>query len=262
MSFWPLAATSLGAVLAFTFVIWLISVRMRNVAIVDVIWSLCFVIIAGVALAAGAGDLERRGLLFALVAIWGVRLSVHLGIRNIGKPEDYRYAAWRVKYGVDRYWWFSLFQVFWLQGLLAWMVAAPILVVGAAPVSGGFDPLWLGVVLWAIGFYFEAVGDWQLARFKRDPANKGKVMDRGLWRYTRHPNYFGDFAVWWGFGLIALAAPWGWLALLGPALMSFLLLRVSGVAMLERTIGSRREGYAEYAARTSAFFPRPRRRAA
>ena len=259
MAFWDLAATAALWVLVLTTGGWVLSVIVKKASIVDSFWSLCFLAVAIVGYLYGnPAALERRQLLLALVAIWAIRLSLHITVRNWGEPEDYRYAAWRQKYGPERYWWFSLFQVFWLQGFLALLVSAPLLVAASAPSFGALAPLWMvGVVLWVIGFAFEAGGDWQLLRFKADPANAGKVMDRGFWRYTRHPNYFGDFAVWWGYGLIALAAPYGWLALLGPVLMSFLLLRVSGVAMLEKTITSRRPGYAEYVRRTSAFFPRP-----
>ncbi|MFM8944856.1 MAG: DUF1295 domain-containing protein [Actinomycetota bacterium] len=262
MTFWELAGTAALWVLVFTTAGWALSVVLKKASIVDSLWSLCFLIVAFVGYRYGnPAALERRTLLLGLVAIWAIRLSLHITVRNWGKPEDYRYAAWREKYGANRYWWFSLFQVFWLQGFLALLVSAPLLVGAAAPAWNGVDPFWLGVAVWVVGFAFEAGGDWQLMRFAADPANKGKVMDRGFWLYTRHPNFFGDFAVWWGYGLISLAAPWGWLALLGPALMSVLLLRVSGVAMLEKTIGSRRAGYDEYVRRTSAFFPRPPRKA-
>ncbi|MFM7717919.1 MAG: DUF1295 domain-containing protein [Actinomycetota bacterium] len=261
MAILDLALLAATAVMAFMALVWVVSLVVGKASIVDVVWSLCFVIVAIVGYAYGdPAALERRTLLLGLVTVWGLRLSLHILVRNWGKPEDYRYAAWRVKYGADRYWWFSLFQVFWLQGALALLVAAP-LIVGAAGPAGEFDVFWLGVALWVVGFAFEAGGDWQLVRFKADPANAGKVMDRGFWRYTRHPNYFGDACVWWGYGLIALAAPWGWLALLGPVLMTVLLLRVSGVSMLEKTIGERRPGYAEYVRRTSAFLPRPPRKA-
>ena len=262
MTFWELARTAALWLLVFTTAGWLVSLAVKKASIVDSLWSLCFLVVALVGYLDGnAAALERRTLLLALVAVWAIRLSLHITVRNWGEPEDYRYQEFRRKYGPERYWWFSLFQVFWLQGLLAFLVSAPLLVVASAPSFGSVDLLWLGVAFWLVGFVFEAGGDWQLLRFKADPSNAGKVMDRGFWRYTRHPNYFGDFAVWWGYGLIALAAPWGWLALLGPVLMSVLLLRVSGVAMLEKTIGSRRPGYAEYVRRTSAFFPRPPKKA-
>jgi len=182
---------------------------------------------------------------------------LHIARRNWGKGEDFRYQGFRARWG-GRFWWVSLFTVFLLQAVLLFAVSLPIQAAGAGetPASlGVFD--WLGAGLWLLGFAFETVGDAQLARFKADPASRGRVMDRGLWRYTRHPNYFGDAVLWWGIGLIALAVPWGWLALVGPGLMTFLLVRVSGVAMLEKTIAERRPGYAEYVRRTSGFVPLP-----
>jgi len=243
-------------------VVWLVAVAVHNVSIVDVVWGPAIWLVAAVALGLGPGVLERRLLVFALVGVWAVRLAVHIGRRNHGKGEDYRYAAWRVRYGPG-YWWISLFQVFWLQGALLLVVTLPVQAAGAGETPASLGVLdWLGAAVWAVGFLLEALGDAQLDRFKADPANRDKVMDRGLWRYTRHPNYFGDAVVWWGLGLVGLATPWGWWALVGPVVMTFLLVRVSGVAMLEKTIVERRPGYAEYVQRTSAFFPLPPKRPA
>jgi len=239
--------------------VWLLSLAVRDASIVDSFWGPGFVLVAAVALALGPGVLERRQLLFALVAVWGVRLAVHITRRNWGRGEDFRYQGFRARWG-DRFWWVSLFTVFLLQAVLLLVVSLPLQVAGAGATPASLGPLdGVGVALWLVGFAFEAVGDAQLARFKADPANRGSVMDRGLWRYTRHPNYFGDAVLWWGIGVIALPTPWGWAALVGPALMTFLLVRVSGVAMLERSIADRRPGYAEYVRRTSAFVPRPPR---
>jgi len=239
------------------FLTWLASVPLRNVTIVDTLWSLMFVI-AAFAYAASTTPLEPRAqLLLVLVTIWGLRLALYLGRRNFGHEEDRRYQKIR-KRNEPGFTWKSLYLVFGLQALLAWVISLPLL----GGIAGDSSPLgWLdyaGVALWLVGLYFEAVGDWQLTRFKANPANAGQVMDQGLWGLTRHPNYFGDFCVWWGFGLIALSAG-AWWALPGPALMSVLLLRVSGVTLLERDIGLRRPGYAEYIRRTNAFFPGPRR---
>jgi steroid 5-alpha reductase family enzyme len=239
------------------FLTWLASVPLRNVTIVDTLWSLMFVI-AAFAYAASTTPLEPRAqLLLVLVTIWGLRLALYLGRRTFGHEEDRRYQNIR-KRNEPGFTWKSLYLVFGLQALLAWVISLPLL----GGIAGDSSPLgWLdyaGVALWLVGLYFEAVGDWQLTRFKANPANSGQVMDQGLWGLTRHPNYFGDFCVWWGFGLIALSAG-AWWALLGPALMSVLLLRVSGVTLLERDIGRRRPGYAEYIRRTNAFFPGPRR---
>jgi steroid 5-alpha reductase family enzyme len=236
--------------------LWLISLPLRNASIVDSYWGPGFGLVALVYLS--AADAGPRGwLVLALTLAWGLRLGVHIFVRNFGKPEDYRYAAWRRGAGA-RFWWFSYFQVFLLQGLLLWLISAPLLAaqLGRAPL-GGMDAL--AAAAWAVGFFFEAVGDWQLLRFKADAANRGQVMDRGLWRYTRHPNYFGEAAMWVGYGLFAVAAG-GWWSLYGPALMIFLLLRVSGVALLEKGLASTKPGYAEYVARTSAFIPMPPRK--
>lgn len=261
-SFPGFALAALGAIVVLMTATWAVSVAVRNASIVDVVWSLNFLAVATLGLLVGDGAPPRRLLLFVLVLVWSLRLSAHIAVRNHGKGEDRRYRAFRDRYGAQRYWWVSLFQVFWLQGLIAFVVSLPLQVVAV-----GLTPAtltWadgLGVTLWLVGFVFEAVGDAQLDSFKGDPSNVDRVMDRGLWRYTRHPNYFGDATLWWGYGLIGLLTPWGWAALIGPAVMTTMLLRVSGVAMLERTIATRRPGYEEYVRRTSAFVPRPPKRA-
>ena len=239
------------------FLTWLASVQLRNVTIVDTLWSLMFVI-AAFSYASSTLPLEPRAqLVLVLVTAWGLRLAIYLGRRNFGHEEDRRYQKIRRR-NEPGFAWKSLYLVFGLQAVLAWVISLPLL--GA--IAGDASPLgWLdyaGAALCLVGLYFEAVGDWQLTRFKANPANAGQVMDQGLWGLTRHPNYFGDFCVWWGFGLVALAAG-AWWSLIGPALMSVLLLRVSGVTLLERDIGKRRPGYAEYIRRTNAFFPGPRR---
>ena len=188
-----------------------------------------------------------------MVTVWELRLSLHILWRNWGKPEDYRYQVWRKEAG-PRWWWQSYLQVFLLQGILMWIISAPLLSAQRSPIPSHlilFDIL--GTAVWLIGFFFEALGDLQLARFKANPMNKGKVMDQGLWRYTRHPNYFGDSAQWWGYYLIAAFAG-GWWTIFSPILMSILLLRVSGVALLEKDLNAR-PGYQEYIRKTSAFIP-------
>ena len=246
--------------------LWLVSLWRRDASIVDIFWGPGFVLVAWAVLAwVSAHDLPdggdaRRWLLVSLVTVWGLRLGGYLAYRNLGKGEDYRYVAMREKAG-GRFWIVSLFKVFLLQGLFLWVVSLPVQAGQLPSTPDGIGPLAvIGAVVWAVGLFFETLGDAQLARFKADPANKGRVMDRGLWRYTRHPNYFGDFSVWWGIYLVALEGHGTWWAVAGPLLMSFLLIRVSGVAMLEKTIGTRRPGYEEYVRRTSAFFPRPPRR--
>jgi steroid 5-alpha reductase family enzyme len=241
------------------FAMWLLSLVLRDASIVDIFWGLGFVVIAGLSFWwTQDGEAPRRGLLVTLVSLWGLRLAAYLFWRNAGRGEDPRYAAMRRHWGA-RFWWVSLFTVFALQGVLMWLVSLPVQLGQLAP-GGALNALdALGVALFAVGLCFEAVGDWQLARFKADPAHAGQVMDRGLWRYTRHPNYFGDFCVWWGLFVIALATPYGPWTLVGPVVMSVLLMRVSGVPLLERSMHKRRPGYVEYVKRTSAFFPRPPR---
>lgn len=249
-----------AAVCAAMSILWLVSLARRDASIVDIYWGPGFAVIGAVACAVGSGgDATRRALSLSLVALWGLRLGGYLFWRNRGAGEDYRYAAMRRRHGA-RFGLVSLGSVFGLQGALAWIVSLPVQVVhvSAGGRLGPFDAA--GALLFALGFAFEAVGDWQLARFRADPANAGRVMDRGLWRYTRHPNYFGDALVWWGLFAIALATPAGPWTLPAPLLMNFLLLRVSGVPLLERGLTKRRPGYADYAARTSAFIPLPPRR--
>ena len=254
-------AVSLAVAVACVFLVFLISIPTRNVSFIDAYWGPGFALITGVAMwRATIEDVPtpRSLLLLALVTLWATRLGLYLLSRSWGEPEDRRYAAMRKKVGTERFILKSFFTVFLLQAVLQCFIALPLQVAQSIPGDHAFGPLDVaGVVLFAIGFLFESVGDWQLARFLRDPANKGQVMNRGLWRYTRHPNYFGDFCVWWGLFLIACATPYGVFTVLSPLLMSFLLLRVSGVSLLEKTITKRRPEYAEYVARTSAFFPWP-----
>ena len=233
---------------------WLVSLVRRNVDVVDSLWSLLFLIALVVYWRLSPVQGERGLLLLALVGAWALRLCIYITARNWGHEEDRRYQAIRRR-NDPGFAFKSLYLVFLFQALLAWVISLPLL--GATIADVPLGPLdYLGAALWLLGFTFEAGGDWQLARFKRDPANAGKVMDRGFWRYTRHPNYFGDFAVWWGLYAIALSAG-AWWSFVGPAFMSFLLLRVSGVRLLERDIGQRRPEYAEYVRRTNAFFPGP-----
>jgi len=243
-----------AAILAMMVLLWLASLALKNASIVDIFWGAAFVLANWVYfLLTPDGAPERKLLISLLVTVWGLRLSLYILWRNHDKPEDFRYQKWRNENGAA-WWWRSFFQVFLLQGLLAWIISIPLLAAQAAPQPRGLMLLdFLGILLWAIGFFFEAVGDWQLARFKANPANRGKVLDSGVWRYTRHPNYFGDSAQWWGFYLIALAAG-GWWTVYSPILMTFLLLRVSGVALLEKTLEQRPQ-YRDYIEKTSAFIP-------
>ncbi|MDX1510926.1 MAG: DUF1295 domain-containing protein [Nitriliruptorales bacterium] len=247
------------AALAVMVVTWLASLVQRDVSLVDRVWGLGFVAMAWTYAVAVDGG-SRILLAAVLITVWGLRLSVYITARNWGDGEDPRYAAMRAK-RPDTFAVRSLVTVFVLQGALAWLVALPLY--GIA-ISGPDDLGWLdviGVAIWAVGFTFEAVGDWQLSRFLGDEANRGRVLDTGLWRWTRHPNYFGDATMWWGIGVIGLAAG-AWWGLVGPALMMVLIVKVSGVALTDRNMAgkSKREGHAAYVARTSAFFPRPPRK--
>jgi steroid 5-alpha reductase family enzyme len=260
MSLLGIMGLSLAAAVAYITVIWLVSLALRNASIVDVFWGLGFALLAVVYFVTADGFVGRKILVVTLVTVWGLRLALYVLWRNWGKGEDYRYRAWREKAG-EKFWWVSLFQVFLLQGALLWLISAPLL---AAQFYGSPDELTvvdlLGALLWAVGFFFEAVGDWQLAAFKADPANKGKVMQSGLWRYTRHPNYFGDATVWWGYFIIAAGTVHGLWTVFSPVLMTLLLLRVSGVALLERAQVQTKPQYRAYIESTSAFLPRfPRR---
>lgn len=240
---------------------WLASVLREDASLVDRFWGGGFALVALVALAYADRATPRAFLLLAMAVVWGLRLSIYLTWRNWGQGEDYRYAAMRARHGA-RFVFLSLFTVFVFQGALTWFISLP-LQVGISAQNGALNPLdCLGAALWFTGVMFEAVGDAQLARFKANPANKGKVMDRGLWRYTRHPNYFGNALLWWGIYLVAASAPYGAYTILSPALMTFLLLRVSGVRLLEKKLRKTRPAYAEYVARTNAFFPGPPRKAA
>lgn len=245
---------ALPAFVALALVAWAVASARRNVGLVDIAWSLFFlagsIVVASVAPPAGA----RGWLVLALVAAWSLRLATHLAARNWNAPEDHRYRAIRAR-NEPGFAWKSLYLVFGLQAALAWIIFAPLAVAlaSAAPL-GPLDAL--GAALALAGIVFEALADAQLARFKADPANAGRVMDRGLWRYSRHPNYFGEFCVWWGFYAIALGTGGAWTAF-SPLLMTLLLLRVSGVALLEKDIAERRPAYRDYVERTNAFFPGP-----
>ncbi len=257
--FWTIYLGGLAILLACMSALWLLSVLLRDASIVDPFWGMTFVISAWYYFSQTPdGDPARKWLLVALVTIWGLRLSIYLLWRNWGQGEDFRYQGFRQKYGPQRYWWVSFFQVFMLQGLLAWIISAPLL--GAQIRGGGLGLVdFLAAGVWLIGFIFEAGGDLQLARFKADPAHKGQLLTSGFWRYTRHPNYFGDSACWWAFGLLSLAAG-SIFAALGAVIMTALIIRVSGLYRLEASLVKEKPGYADYIRRTSAFIPLPPRK--
>lgn len=236
---------------------WSVSLLRRDASIVDIVWGLGFVVVAWAAKfvtgASGAGN----WLLLMMVTVWGLRLAGYLAKRNLGNGEDFRYRAMRRKHG-ERFAIVSLYSVFGLQGALMFVVSLPVTLGQRDTNAGAGFVVLLGFIVWAIGAYFEVVGDAQLARFKRDPRNTDQIMDQGLWGLTRHPNYFGDCLVWWGLAIVGStqgAGPW---AFLGAIVMTVLLVRVSGAALLDRLLAKRKPGYAEYMERTSGFIPMPR----
>ena len=243
-----------GALLLFVGLQWLASLRLGDVSIVDRFWGMGFLLVAIVGMLLNHQDSSRAMLLVAMVALWATRLSLYITWRNWGAGEDYRYQAMRRRFG-PRFKWSSLIIVFVLQGALTWIISAPLQIVMARDGSpfGWLDVAGLG--LWLIGFAFETVGDWQMARFKSDRRNAGRALDRGLWRYTRHPNYFGDALVWWGYFIVALSTPSAIYTLFSPIVMTYLLLRVSGVTLLESHLHKTKLGYESYVKNTSAFIP-------
>lgn len=246
------ALCGLVALLALVFCTWLVSFAKRDVSIVDSVWSV-MILLAGVVYAAvQLAPAERMWWVLALLAVWAIRLGGYITWRNWGESEDHRYQAIRAR-NQPNFEWKSLYLVFILQAVLAWIVSLALLAaIGSERAWGWLDTL--GAVVVVFGIVFEALGDAQLAAFKARPENRGQVMSRGLWRYTRHPNYFGEFCVWWGFYLMAVSTG-GWWAILSPLLMSVLLMKVSGVTLLEKDIGERRPAYRDYIASTNAFFP-------
>jgi steroid 5-alpha reductase family enzyme len=253
----PTLAITAATVLALLLATFAASLPLRDVSIVDIAWGLAFVDVAWVAAAVAGGNGGRTAIAVVLTSVWGLRLALHIAVRKARHPgEDPRYGAMRERHGAafPRV---SLFTVFLTQALIAWVVSLP-LQGAAAATDDSVGPLaYAGIAVWLVGFAFEAGGDRQLERFKADPANQGKVMDQGFWRYTRHPNYFGDFAVWWGLYLVALDGG-AWWSVVGPLIMTVLLTRVSGKDLLEKSM-SKRPGYAEYVERTSGFIPLPPR---
>lgn len=249
---------ALVAVVAMMVVLWVVSLLVADASIADIFWGLGFVVVAWVSVWRTPVPSVRGSIVPVLVTAWGLRLALHLAVRNLGKGEDSRYRAMRAHHG-PRFGWVSLFTVFLFQGALIWIVSLPV----QAAIGAGERPLgWMDAVaalLVLAGLVVESVADAQLTRFRRDRFSAGQVMDRGLWRYSRHPNYFGDAVVWWGFGLFGLATGLPWTAV-GPLVMTVFLLKVSGVALLESTIVERRPAYRDYIARTSAFLPWPPKR--
>jgi len=242
-------------ILVFMTLLWIVSLVLKNSSIVDIFWGTGFVITAWASFAlTPQGFLGRKILLASLVTIWGLRLSIHILVRNWGKGEDFRYQKWRNESGKN-WWWYSYFKVFLLQGVLMWAITAPLTAAQFRSLPNHLIWLdFLAIFVWLVGFFFESAGDWQLSCFKANPQNKGEVLRSGVWRYTRHPNYFGDATQWWAYYLLAAAAGAYW-AVFSPIIMTLFLLRVSGVTMLESTLKETKPGYREYIQSTSPFIP-------
>ena len=255
MSFVIVAATNLAAVTAMMLLGWIVSLVVKKVTLVDSLWGLGFVLIAWLTFSASDGHYLRKMLLVGLTTAWGVRLSLHLSWRNWGHGEDSRYADWRRQAG-KRFWLFSLVHVFLPQALFLWIISLCVQFgqMSLTPSHLTFLDI-VGITLWGIGFFFESIADYQLAKFKADPSNKGKVMDRGLWSYSRHPNYFGEAMIWWGLFVITLSTPNGWWTIISPAIITVVLIKMTGIALMERSIVDKRPGYRTYIRRTNAFFP-------
>ncbi|MEZ5943651.1 MAG: DUF1295 domain-containing protein [Planctomycetaceae bacterium] len=259
-----LFAINAALIAAALFLMWLLSLYLQDVSIIDLFWGLGFVVIAWTTFALTevpeeGGVFPTRWLLPLVTTIWGLRLSLHLVRRNIGHAEDKRYRAMRESIG-PQFWWQSLFMVFALQGVIMLVVSLPLQLGIAHPGSGWTAIHFVGLTVWLIGLMFEAIGDWQLATFRSNPENRGKVCSTGLWHYTRHPNYFGDFCVWWGYYFIAVAHGAHLWTAIGPALMSAFLMKWSGVGLLEKSLKAEKPEYAEYMRRTNTFFPGPPRK--
>jgi len=254
MPFFQIYLLAFSGIMAMMTLLWIISIKLKNVSIIDLFWGFGFIVAGAVYFVYTEGFETRKILLLTMVSIWGLRLSIYLAWRNHGKGEDFRYRKFRKDFGEHRYWWYSFFSVFLLQGVLMWLISIPLLGAQFYPDTSLGILDYIGVIFWITGIIFEAGGDLQLARFKADPANKGKVLNTGLWQYTRHPNYFGDVAVWFGYGFICLSAG-SYIPVLGTVLMTALIIKVSGVALLEKTLNTTKPGYQEYIRKTSSFIP-------
>jgi len=255
MNIFPIFLTAGAVIFGLMLMLWVISLLLRNSSIVDIFWGFGFVVSGWVYFfLTPDGFIVRRLLIAGLATVWGLRLTMHVLLRNWGKPEDFRYQKWRREHG--KVWWIrSLFQVFILQGFLMWIISTPLLAAQYSSLPANLTALdYAGIVVWIIGFFFETAGDLQLANFRRNPQNKGRILNTGVWRFSRHPNYFGDSAQWWAYFLIALAAG-GWWSIFSPITMTLFLIKVSGVALLEKTLKDTKPGYCEYIENTSAFIP-------
>ncbi len=249
----------LGIVLLAYMTAWfVISLIVKRNDVADIAWGLGFVLLAWTSFFLSSSNDLRSLIVCLMVSVWGIRLATHVYLRNKGKEEDYRYNAWRKSWGK----WFyirSYLQVYFLQGVLLFIIVSPVLLInrGRGGEIGWIDLL--GFLIWAIGFFFEVVGDAQLTKFIRDKSNKGKLMMSGLWRYTRHPNYFGEVSLWWGIWIISISTTFGLWAFASPLMITILILRISGIPLLEKKMEEHPD-FAQYKKRVSAFFPLPQRK--
>jgi len=254
--FWPIVAEIAGLVFIYMTAWFVVATAIKRNDLADVAWGIGFIVITAWLLIRTDAPSLRQYVMSVLVLVWGGRLAWHVARRNLrpGATEDRRYAKWREEWGK----WLlfrSFLQVFMLQGLFMLLISSPLLVAASGDAAFGVLGV-LGVVVWVAGFLFESVGDAQLAAFLANPANRGTIMTGGLWAYTRHPNYFGEAIMWWGLAIAALAVPGGWVAFVGPITITWLLVKVSGIPLAERSMGDK-PGWAEYKVRTSAFVPLP-----
>ncbi len=237
--------------------LWVIGLSMKDSSLVDIWFAPCIATAAALGCVMANGAYPRRLLIAVLAAVWALRLGGYLLWRNWGR-EDPRYARYRktLEDQGKSFAWHSLTRINLYQGVIVFLALAPIIVAQTAAEPAQLGPLaWAGAAVWAVGVFFQGVSDWQLAGFKADPANAGKVLDSGLWRYSRHPNYFGESCVWWGYWLVACEVPWGWATFFAPAFLTWSILGMMGKELVERRMLKKRPGYQEYVARTSGFIP-------
>jgi steroid 5-alpha reductase family enzyme len=257
-----LLATNFGVAIGAVLLLWLISIPLRDVSIIDMFFGVVLFAITGVSFVMGNGVAARKQLVLILVGLWALRITTHLIRRNWGHGEDPRYTKLRSWTNDDKsFVWLSLRKVFLLQGVVIWFVSLPVqaATVYTTPLTLGWLA-WLGTAVWGVGFFFEAVADYQLTRFRADPANKGTVLSTGLWKYSRHPNYFGELCVWWGLFLIACDNAFGLLTVIGPILYSFLVINVTGQRTLDKKLAREKPGYVAYMASISGLIPMPPRK--
>ncbi len=255
MSLCMLTGISFLCVIVFLYMhlVFVLALIKKDNSIVDIAWGLGFIIVVVATFFLEKTFHIRQILVNTLVFVWGTRLAIHIAIRKKGKGEDFRYVQWRKDWGR----WFlvrSYFQIYWLQGFLILLISYPIFLINLSPKRGLSILDYVGFFLWLVGFLFETLGDYQMLKFKKNPKNKGQIMTKGLWAYTRHPNYFGESAMWWGIFLIALSVNNGWISIFSPLLLTLLLTKISGIPMLEKKYKANVD-FQAYTKRTSAFFP-------